>query len=819
MNKTVYIQIKNDNYAYLTCEDAGLFRLFKMSFTRRVRKYNNYWRIYEDKQNVHFGLVNNGTVLKVKAGLISFLTNSLSERNISYALSDERVKADFKTQPVFELSDKVELRDYQKEAVVAALNARYCSVQLTTGSGKTEVAASIIRTYLATNFMRAVLYVVPTIKLQLEAEERFTRYGIKCNTKLPFINGYANIITYASLVRSKIPYQEKDRVGALLFDECFTPDTEILTENGFIRFDCLTDEKVAQIDNNSNISFVKPIRKIKRFHNGDIEHLKGYNFDFYMTSGHNQPLLIGDALINFKAKDLTMLDGKQHSTIKFITSGKSIEGSINNLSPIDKLAILIQADASLNKQNKGDTDYWLLSLKRDDKIKNFETILKNCPSDIKYTKLKSSRQDIKRYGVIVPKKYNISKRLSTYFSLQHINESFAKDFMEELLNWDGYRFEYEHLGYYSCVDEENVDFAQAVAVLANYKTYKTIQVDNRKASYKDVYRLFWNTKDIYESATYKTKTTEYYEGYVYCVEVPTHKIIIRRNGKVIVSGNCHHLKGPKNSKIVHEYKKLGMIVGLSATVTPDVQYKEKLNRLNDDDFSILGCTGKTVYYKEIDETIAENFVTPVEITVLDNLEKVPLTEDELSEWHSLRRKVLMSPHRAKLVAQFTHHICEQKDFNTVMLLIPEVDWSQQYMLEVAKYNPDYRIILMFGQNRYGEVINGQIIPLYRKDKEQAYADIKNPNVKTIFSATSFAYEGMDVTNMQALINVYGGKSVTRVKQQAGRVMRLFADKNMAYIYEIYDKQPVLKAQLKKRLDIYDKEYHARILKSNFKMEE
>lgn len=501
MNKTVNIQIKNDNYAYLTCEDAGLFRLLKMSFTRRVRKYNNYWRIYEDKQNVHFGLVNNGTILKVKAGLISFLTNSLSERNLSYALRDERIKADFKTQPVFELSDKVELRDYQKEAVVAALNARYCSVQLTTGSGKTEVAASIIRTYLATNFTRAVLYVVPTIKLQLEAEERFTKYGIKCNTKLPFISGYANIITYTSLVRSKIPYQEKDRVGALIFDE------------------------------------------------------------------------------------------------------------------------------------------------------------------------------------------------------------------------------------------------------------------------------------------------------------------------------CHHLKGPKNSKIVHEYKKLGMIIGLSATVTPDVQYKEKLNRLNDDDFSILGCTGKTVYYKEIDETIAENFVTPVEITVLDNPEKVPLTEDELSEWHSLRRKVLMSPYRAKLVAQFTNHICEQKDFNTIMLLIPEVDWSQQYMLEVAKYNPNYRIILMFGQNRYGEVINGQIIPLYRKDKEQAYADIKNPNVKTIFSATSFAYEGMDVTNMQALINVYGGKSVTRVKQQAGRVMRLFADKDMAYIYEIYDKQPVLKAQLKKRLDIYDKEYHARILKSNFKMEE
>lgn len=501
VSNAVNIQIKNDNYAYLSCENASLFSLLKKSYTRKVSKYNNYWRMYEEIQHTHYSVVNNGTILKVKAGTIDYLIASLEDRNISYRLSDERLKAEFKTSPIFKLNDVVELYDYQKEAAIAALNARYCSLQLPTGVGKTEVAASIIRTYLATNFNRAVLYIVPTIKLQIEAEERFTRYGISCNTKLPFINGYANIITYASLVRSKIDYRDKNKVGAILVDE------------------------------------------------------------------------------------------------------------------------------------------------------------------------------------------------------------------------------------------------------------------------------------------------------------------------------CHHLKGPKNSKIIHEYKKIGLNIGLSATVTQDVRYKNKLNRLNDDDFNILGCTGKIVYYKEIDETIKEDFVTPIEVTVLDNPELVHLSDDELGEWHTLRTKVLMSPNRAKLIAQFVHDFCQKKDFNTVMLLIPEIKWSQQYMYEVAKYNPDYRIILMFGQNKYSEIINGEMISLHRKEKEEAYNAIKNPNIKTIFSATSFAYEGMNVVNMQALVNVYGGRSVTRIKQQVGRTTRLFEGKDMAYIYEIYDKQPALKVQLKKRLEIYDKEYHAKILKSNFKMKE
>lgn len=500
MSPIVNIVIKNDYYAYITTTTSVMFDLIRKSFTRTVRKYNNWWKVYENKVNKHYTLINNGKVIKVKAGLIDFLVESFKERNIEYKLVDERQPAKIKNRIVTQLSDKVKLRDYQEDAVDAVFEHPYSCIQLVTGSGKTECSASIIRSYFETYKDRAVLYVVPTIKLQKEAEERFIRYGIKCNTQLPLVGGnVANIITYMALVRSNIPYQDRDKIGALIEDE------------------------------------------------------------------------------------------------------------------------------------------------------------------------------------------------------------------------------------------------------------------------------------------------------------------------------CQHLKGAKFSKIVHNYKKLNLCVGISATVTPDIQYKTKLNQLNDTDFSILGATGKPVYWKAIKQTINEGYVTPVKVTVLENKEVVPLTAEEQSDWHSIKRNVLMSPNRADLVAQFVDYICKQNNYYTLMLLIPEVVWSKQFMLAISQHgNNEYRYILMFGQDKYSEIINGQLVELTTKEKkDEAYAAIKNPNIKTVFSATSFAYEGLDIPNLQALINVYGGRSDVRIKQQLGRLTRLFKGKDVGNIYEIRDNHPICESQLKKRLNIYHKEYKAEISKSDF----
>ena len=55
----------------------------------------------------------------------------------------------------------------------------------------------------------------------------------------------------------------------LYFDiECFKGETEILTDKGFIRFDRLKDEKVAQYHEDGTIDYIKPIQKIKKDYSG-----------------------------------------------------------------------------------------------------------------------------------------------------------------------------------------------------------------------------------------------------------------------------------------------------------------------------------------------------------------------------------------------------------------------------------------------------------------------------------------------------------------------------------------------------------------------
>lgn len=489
------IEIKNDYYAYITTDRHELFSALIKSFTRKEKKYNSYWKIYQSIETKHYGLVDNGKVIKIKAGLVSFLCKSLKAKNIDYKLKGiipqpENVKI------ITKLSDKITLRDYQEEAVIRAFNNCFCSIQLPTGTGKTACSASIIKTYLSKYFNRAALYVVPTIKLQSEAEETFVSCGIKVNTKLPIVNGCANILTYACLVRSIIDYKDRDKVGLLIYDE------------------------------------------------------------------------------------------------------------------------------------------------------------------------------------------------------------------------------------------------------------------------------------------------------------------------------CHHLKGDKNNKITHNYKKLQMCIGLSATLTSNIENKLYLKDLNGDDFKVFGCTGRPVYYKMELETIKTKTITPISIRLVDNNEHIYLSNDEQSDWHSLKNKVLMSEQRAKLVSKCIKQLVYTNKLKTICLLIPEVKWSQKFMLSIAEDIQDSNIdfILTYGGNKYDKIVDGELIAVKtEEEKLEIDKQIKDPNKITVFSATSYMYEGIDIVNLQAIINVYGGRSSTRIKQQVGRVVRVFEGKDKAYLYEIYDKYyPVLNYQLKSRLNIYANDYKADI---------
>lgn len=499
------IHIKKDYYAYITTDNEQLMQLLKKSFIRKDKVYNNYYRMYETRNKVFYTMIDNGTCLKVKAGLISYLCASLDKNNIKYDLIDDRLKFKTKLKGIYQLDNKVELRDYQKQTVRAVLDNQFCCIQLPTSTGKTEVATSIIKSYLFSYYNDAVLYAVPTKKLQKEAEERFNNYGLKTNTKFPIQKNTVNVLTYAALIRAdteKFDYKQRNNVGVLIVDE------------------------------------------------------------------------------------------------------------------------------------------------------------------------------------------------------------------------------------------------------------------------------------------------------------------------------CHHLSADKLSKLVHRLHNLRMSVGLSATLSEDIDLcnKKYLKELKTKEFAVIGCTGKVVYHMDIDESIDKKFVTPIEVRVLVNRTKHKLGDDE-TDWQIIKNTILKDKDRAKRVAEYTKHIFNDANLDTIVLLIPEVEWSRIYMeqLNNIMQNSDVRLFEMYGGDIIYEYKQGNPVQLETKEeKQEAENAIRNSKVKTIFSATTFFFEGINITNIQAVINCYGGKDSKRVKQQAGRCMRLSENKEVAYIHEVKDvNNPVLESQFRKRINIYEKEYNAKVVYSTF----
>jgi len=360
-----------------------------------------------------------------------------------------------------------------------------------------------------------------------------------------------DVINYHS-IQTKNP----DDYTLTILDECFTGDVEILTEKGWVRFDSLQkDISVAQYDiNTKNIDFQKPVRYIKNKHDGEMITFKSDKLIDLTTTPNHDFISNGK---KFKAKDMSSCE-------KLPVCGYSSYSGDNQLTPFEKLMIIHQADGSLQTtysgirkndkvsgvKNKG--EYTLsFSFKKDRKIDDFLKLMKHF--DFNEVKATRGRRRFLVYNI----NSSASKIISDHFDITKLSLSKCRAIIEYMVKWDGHVIS-DSSYYYSSIIEDNVDFYQTVAIMCGYKTNKTLQVDDRSDTFSDVYRLFIS-KHKTEIGTQCIKK-EYvdYKGYVYCVEMPKGTVIVRRLGKVVITGNCHlyiSQSQPKTSTIWKNVKK------------------------------------------------------------------------------------------------------------------------------------------------------------------------------------------------------------------------------------------------------------------------
>lgn len=330
-------------------------------------------------------------------------------------------------------------------------------------------------------------------------------------------------------------------------DECFTGDVEILTERGFLRFDALPDNcKVAQIDPDTHeMTMVLPDRVIRRSHEGvviDIESVSG--IDISVTPNHDLLMYRKDG--SWKKRRA----GEVNFNHLWRMRGAAGRGDGRDvLTPWERLQTAFQADGNAHSKSSA-----AFSFAKQRKIDRFLRLMEE--GSFSFNEVKDTREGRRRF--IVTKVPGLSKRMRDVLDYNELSAVGCRALVHECIAWDGSEISHS-LGYYSSTVEDNTDYFQEVCIRAGLRARKTLQVDDRSATFNDVHRLFIRLGEPTIDTQNFSKTERPFSGTVYCVTVPTGCIVVRRSGKPVVIGNCHCFAKWADT-FRHGYKVAGMLI-------------------------------------------------------------------------------------------------------------------------------------------------------------------------------------------------------------------------------------------------------------------
>ena len=311
--------------------------------------------------------------------------------------------------------------------------------------------------------------------------------------------------------------------------ECLTGDTEVLTQDGWVdlsSYDETCRTPVMTFSASGEGSFDLPSAKIDKEYNDELIRWVSPQLDMSVTPGHN--------VVYRPQHSKLWRKKKAHQIRSQISVPKSVKyHSSSKLDLTDdqiRLCIAVSADAAIHKR-KHVNDYAWFGLKKERKVIRLRKILESC--GIEY------RENLSK-GV-QPGYHQIKFTLPDWCEGRMLPWSFASSssyeqremILDELVEWDGNRVPNRNQTEYSSKHEHNADVVQAIAHLTNRSSTK-IYRSNEFGNWIKVSIL--HSKQT-ASICNNQKTSEYVDR-VYCLTVPSGMLLVRRNGKVFVTGNC-----------------------------------------------------------------------------------------------------------------------------------------------------------------------------------------------------------------------------------------------------------------------------------------
>jgi len=386
------------------------------------------------------------------------------------------------------------------------------------------------------------------------------------STDLLFDDFGANWL-YGTIAKYCFRFQNLQRERDLLKIACYSEDTEILTEKGWMLLKDVVEKKikikVATLNPEKNIvEYHYPTNYIKRYESGKLFRQKNKYFDLIVTLDHNLYVRYpSEDKYNFveaknvkkncyyrrdfpyyRPKGLTYFVLPAYKSISYERSFK-----VTRRKPKLKILMddwlkffgiwLAEGYAGHTENNRSIVYISQYKSINSEKYKKIKEMLDKLP--FKYTMSKNNKGfaifDLQLWEYL--KQFGKAKdKFIPRYLLNNLSNKQCKILLEWLIMGDGFQRGKESYVYTTSSKQLAEDVAE-LALKAGFQAHIIYSSSFKHSCHTVSISNF--SKEVIVNSKEDLREEVNYKGYVYCVEVPNHIIYVRRKGKPVWCGNCY----------------------------------------------------------------------------------------------------------------------------------------------------------------------------------------------------------------------------------------------------------------------------------------
>lgn len=359
---------------------------------------------------------------------------------------------------------------------------------------------------------------------------------------------------------SEMSPQEKKRKRTQA-KSCFSGDTEILTEDGFVEFkmyDGITPVAQYNIET-QEISYVDPL-DFRMIPNQKVCVFENENTSLKLTPNHECIIQVQNGKKYMKKVPFEELAGHGQSKYAWVNAGYyKYEKCWFIKDDMTRLVACFVADGSYSATKT----QLRFGFTKKRKIERFRTLVNRL--GVNYDekvqgKLKVTYFTISDFDYVCNmKRYCTADKTLLKPAMTELNPLV---YLEEASHWDGH-VNHTDLITVSSTNRSTLDSMQIMAVQSGVRA-RLYKVKDERDNVSDTWTLSYNLNkkplSRFESKDIDLRTHHNTNHNVYCVTVPEHNIVIRHNGKVSIQGNCNFgfLYGMSAKTFVQYAKNFGL---------------------------------------------------------------------------------------------------------------------------------------------------------------------------------------------------------------------------------------------------------------------